>query len=61
MLFGRRIRDHNPYGMLSVREIMQNSSNVGTIKLAQRLGDERLKSYIDRYGFGREDPGGSSR
>ena len=33
---------------------MQNSSNVGTIKLALRLGDERLKSYIDRYGFGQK-------
>ena len=52
VVFGRRIRDHNPYGMLSVREIMQNSSNVGTIKLAQRLGEERLRSYIVRYGFG---------
>ena len=52
VLFNRRIRDHNPYGMLSVREIMQNSSNVGTIKLALRVGEERLKSYIDRYGFG---------
>jgi cell division protein FtsI (penicillin-binding protein 3) len=52
VLFNRRIRDHNPYGLLSVREIMQNSSNVGTIKLALRVGEERLKSYIDRYGFG---------
>ena len=54
LLYGRRIRDHKPYGTLSVREIMQNSSNVGTIKLALRLGDERLKSYIDRYGFGQK-------
>ena len=54
LLYGRRIRDHKPYGTLSVREIMQNSSNVGTIKIALRLGDERLKSYIDRYGFGQK-------
>ena len=51
---GRRIRDHKKYGMLSVREIMQNSSNVGTIKIGLRVGPERLKSYIDRYGFGRK-------
>jgi cell division protein FtsI (penicillin-binding protein 3) len=50
---GRRIKDHTPYGMLSVREIIQNSSNVGTIKIAMRLGEERFKSYIDRYGFGK--------
>lgn len=54
VLYGRRIRDHKPYGVLSVREIMQNSSNVGTIKLALRVGDERLRRYIDTYGFGRK-------
>ena len=51
-LYGRRIRDHEPYGMLSVREIMQNSSNVGTIKVALRLGEDRLNEYIEKYGFG---------
>jgi cell division protein FtsI (penicillin-binding protein 3) len=50
----RSIRDHDPYGWLSVREIMQNSSNVGTIKLGLRVGEERLKSYIDKYGFGQK-------
>jgi cell division protein FtsI (penicillin-binding protein 3) len=40
--------------MLSVREIIQNSSNVGTIKLARRLGEERFNQYIERYGFGEE-------
>jgi cell division protein FtsI (penicillin-binding protein 3) len=52
-LYGRTIRDHNPYGLLSVREIIQNSSNVGTIKLAERLGDERLATYVKRMGFGK--------
>jgi cell division protein FtsI (penicillin-binding protein 3) len=51
-LFKRTIRDHNPYGLLSVREIIQNSSNVGTIKLAQRVGDEGLAAYVKRMGFG---------
>ena len=50
----RRIRDSHPYGWLSVREIMQNSSNIGTIKLGMRIGEERLKQYIDRYGFGQK-------
>jgi cell division protein FtsI (penicillin-binding protein 3) len=49
---GRRIRDHKPYGNLTVSEIVQNSSNVGTIKIAQRVGPDKLKAYIDRYGFG---------
>ncbi len=53
VLYGHRIRDHQPFGVLSVREIMQYSSDVGIIKLGLRLGDERLASYIDRFGFGR--------
>lgn len=51
-LFKRTIRDHNPYGLLSVREIIQNSSNVGTIKIAQRLDQNVLAAYIKRLGFG---------
>ena len=55
LVIGRRkIHDHDPYGWLSVREIMQNSSNIGTIKLGIRVGDAALKSYIDRYGFGQK-------
>jgi cell division protein FtsI (penicillin-binding protein 3) len=52
VIFGHRIRDSHPFGLLSVRQIMQNSSNVGVIKLGLRLGDERLAAYIDRLGFG---------
>ena len=54
VLHGRRIEDHDPYGWLTVSEIIQNSSNVGAIKLGLRVGQERLKSYIDRYGFGQK-------
>ncbi len=52
MISGHRIRDHKPFGVLSVREILQYSSDVGIIKLGLRLGDERLASYIDQFGFG---------
>ena len=37
----------------SVREILSRSSNVGAITLAQKLGKERLSSWIDRFGFGK--------
>jgi membrane peptidoglycan carboxypeptidase len=33
---------------------MQNSSDVGVIKLGLRLGDERFAEYINRMGFGRQ-------
>ena len=40
------------YGQLEVREVLAKSSNVGTIKLALRLGNQRLYDYIKRFGFG---------
>ncbi len=40
------------YGQLEVREVLAKSSNVGTIKLALRLGNRRLYDYIKRFGFG---------
>ena len=36
----------------SVRDIIVNSSNVGTIKIAQQLGGHRLDGYLRRFGFG---------
>lgn len=37
---------------MTVREIVEYSSNIGTVTLAQRLGEGRLASWIDRFGFG---------
>ena len=50
----RSVRDHKPFGMLSVRQILANSSNVGTIKLGQRLEPERLYAYARKFGFGQK-------
>lgn len=52
VLAGHFIRDHKPFGWLSVREILQESSDVGTIKLGLRLGPEKLYEHIRRWGFG---------
>ena len=49
----RRIRDHHPYGMLTMPEVIMKSSNVGIIKIGNRLGERRMHSYIRRFGFGR--------
>ena len=48
----RRIRDHKPFGFLTVADVLTRSSNVGTIKLGLRLQPERLHDYIRRLGFG---------
>jgi cell division protein FtsI (penicillin-binding protein 3) len=37
---------------MSVRQILANSSNIGTITIAQKLGGTELASWIDRFGFG---------
>ena len=47
-----RIRDHKPYGMLTVSQILSNSSDVGAIKLGLRLGPEKFHHYIRAFGFG---------
>ena len=48
-----RINDHKSFGMLTFREVMAKSSNVGVIKAALIVGDERLHSTIAGFGFGR--------
>ena len=53
VLFGHRIRDHKAFGTLTVKQIMQFSSDVGMIKLGMRLGDDRFADYIERMGFGK--------
>jgi cell division protein FtsI/penicillin-binding protein 2 len=39
---------------LTVTQIFAKSSNVGTVKLGLRLGNERLYNYIRQFGFGKE-------
>ena len=51
---GRRIHDWKPFGSLTVADILAHSSDVGAIKVALRLGDERLYKYIRAYGFGQQ-------
>jgi cell division protein FtsI/penicillin-binding protein 2 len=51
-LGGRTIHDHKAYGMLTVSQVLQNSSDVGAIKIALRLGDDRMYKYIRDFGFG---------
>jgi cell division protein FtsI (penicillin-binding protein 3)/stage V sporulation protein D (sporulation-specific penicillin-binding protein) len=38
---------------MTVRQIVEQSSNIGTITVAERLGQGRLASWVDRFGFGR--------
>ena len=49
---GRTIHDLHRFGLLKVREILQHSSNIGAIKIALRLDDDRMYKYIRAFGFG---------
>jgi len=51
---GMRIRDSKPHGLLPVWGVLAESSNVGTIKIALRLGEERYYKYIRAFGFGQQ-------
>jgi len=47
------IRDDHPKGVLSAAEVFKFSSNIGTVKIARRIGKEALWNALDRFGFGR--------
>jgi cell division protein FtsI (penicillin-binding protein 3) len=50
----RVIHDSHDRGTetMSVAQILWQSSNVGTVTVALRLGPDRLAKWIDRFGFG---------
>ena len=46
------IHDWKKFGWLTFSEVLQNSSNVGSIKVGLSLGKERYYKYISAFGFG---------
>jgi cell division protein FtsI (penicillin-binding protein 3) len=46
------IHDWKKYGWLTFSEVLQNSSNVGSIKVGLALGKDRYYKYIAGFGFG---------
>jgi cell division protein FtsI (penicillin-binding protein 3) len=50
----RTIHDSHPRPTerMSVAEILFRSSNVGVVRLAERLGPDSLAQWVDRFGFG---------
>lgn len=43
---------HKRYGLLSLHDILKYSSNIGSIKIFERLGKEKFYQYIRKFGFG---------
>ena len=51
---GMRIRDSKPHGVLTVADVLAESSDVGSVKIALRLGEDRFYNYIRAFGFGQQ-------
>ena len=49
---GHKIHDHKRFGLLTVSDILAQSSDVGAIKIAERLGAPKFYDYIRAFGFG---------
>lgn len=49
----RLLRDHKPYGWLSVLHVIAKSSNIGTAKCVRLMSEPRFASYIRKFGFSR--------
>lgn len=53
IVFGStRIRDHKPFGLLTFREVIARSSNVGTIKVGMSLDRSDFYQQVRKFGFG---------
>ncbi len=49
---GHRIRDHKPFGLLTLRQVIHESSDVGAIKVGLRLGNQKMYQHIRQWRFG---------
>ena len=55
MLIGNvTISDAHPYGVLTVNEVIQKSSNVGTVKMAMRTEPREMWDMFNQVGFGQK-------
>jgi cell division protein FtsI (penicillin-binding protein 3) len=48
------LHDHQRHGTLTFREVIEQSSNIGVTKIAQKLGGEPIYDYAARLGFGKK-------
>jgi cell division protein FtsI/penicillin-binding protein 2 len=51
-LFGHQFTDYKKYGWLTARRVFEHSSNIGVVKIAEKLKKEVLFNYARNFGFG---------
>jgi cell division protein FtsI (penicillin-binding protein 3) len=49
---GKTIRDVHKYGVLTFKEVIQKSSNIGSIMAGMKLGKENIYRYAKLFGIG---------
>lgn len=47
------LSDHTSHGMISFKDVIRVSSNIGTVKVAQKLGPDKIYEYSQRFRLGR--------
>lgn len=52
--YGHVINDSGDYGTMSVSEIIRKSSNIGAIKMGEKLGYQIFVRYLKKFGFGEQ-------
>lgn len=53
-LIGRHaVHDTKPHGWLSLQQIVKYSSNIGAVKLVEKIGSRALFESLQEFGFGR--------
>lgn len=50
-VYGQIISDHDKQKIITVQQVIERSSNIGTAKLALKLGEEKFYQYIKLFGF----------
>jgi cell division protein FtsI (penicillin-binding protein 3) len=54
MITGSTIRDAHPHGLLSVQQVIQKSSNVGTVKMAMQMPAREMWELYAQVGIGQK-------
>ena len=54
MMNGMKISDSHPHGALTVQEVIQKSSNIGTLKIALQMQPRQMWELFTQVGFGQK-------
>ncbi|HEV2516873.1 MAG TPA: penicillin-binding protein 2 [Devosia sp.] len=49
--FGRFLLDHGRHEIMSVSDVFRYSDNIGTIRIMERMGKDRLRAFLGTAGF----------